>query len=110
MTKRGYKQMKNRLYREIKRRIQAEQAKLFVGVQRYSILESPLRRVCVEKAINSRAIPFNDEEYTEFVKTDMAYDLAKRLKADGIIKYISCHDTIADCVRVRAEITVVEGE
>lgn len=85
MKKRTYKQMQNRLYREIKRRMIAEQALMFpvpVHIERRNF-----DTLAVRHLINKRMIPPNTTEYTEYIKRDMAHQLADKLKDEGYITY-----------------------
>jgi len=82
MSKKSYKRNQNRLYREIKRRIIAEQA-----------LKFPVPVIPIHRDIETVAIRnivrncYLDE--IEFIKTDMATKLAKKLVAEGFVQFFS---------------------
>ena len=108
MKKRTYKQMQNRLYREIKRRMIAEQAVLFpvpVHVEKRNF-----DTLAVRHLVNKRMIPTNTTEYTEYIKRDMAHQLADRLMDEGYITYFSREEQdepIFDNAEIEARIMVV---
>lgn len=81
MSKKSYKRNQNRLYREIKRRIIAEQA-----------LKFPVPVIEIRRDIETLAIKdiihnccFLNE--IEFVKTDMANKLARKLIDEGFVEF-----------------------
>lgn len=108
MKKRTYKQMQNRLYREIKRRMIAEQAMMFpVPVH---IEHRNFDTLAVRHLVNKRMIPPNTTEYTEYIKRDMAHQLADKLKDEGYITYFTREgpdDMIFDNAEIEARIKVV---
>jgi hypothetical protein len=107
MKKRTYKQMQNRLYREIKRRMIAEQTmKLTVPVH---IEHRNFDTLVVRHLINKRMIPPNTTEYTEYIKRDMAHQLADKLKDEGYITYFTREEPdemIFDNAEIEARIMV----
>jgi hypothetical protein len=105
MSKKSYKRNQNRLYREIKRRIAAEQA-----------LKFPVPVVAIHRDIETLAIrntvPNNRLiREIEFVKTDMANKLARKLVAEGYVEFY-CREIkygpISDASKIEARIRVVK--
>ena len=83
MSKKSYKRNQNRLYREIKRRIIAEDRLL-----------KPIRFVKCDRTIETiktrSILPDYIEqtkEYIEFVKSDMTKQIVKKLVEDGYVKF-----------------------
>ena len=83
MNKKSYKRNQNRLYREIKRRIIAEDRLL-----------KPVRFAKCERKIDTIKIRSivpeyieHTKEYIEFVKSDMTKGIMKKLVEDGYIKF-----------------------
>ena len=111
MSKKSYKQLQNRLYREIKRRIIAEQRKVEFTVVHPRIdtlriekrLAYPLRRDCATVA-----------DLLSYTKSDIAYDIGKKLLADGYIEVFVLEDSQSDPLnnqfRVRGELRVIKPE
>ena len=106
MSKKSYKRNQNRLYREIKRRIAAEQA-----------LEPPIPVVKVHRDIETLAIrnivPNRFvRDAIEFVKTDMAQRIASKLVAEGYVEFFSenKYTPLADVTEIEARIRVVKPE
>ena len=104
MSKKSYKRNQNRLYREIKRRIIAEQA-----------LKFPVPIIEVHRDIETLAIrnivPNHLVREVEFVKTDMANKIARKLIAEGFVEFFSSENKyapIADAVEIEARICVVK--
>lgn len=104
MSKKSYKRNQNRLYREIKRRITAEQA-----------LKFPVPVVETHRDIETLAIrnivPNHLVCETEFVKMDMANKIAKKLVAEGFVEFFSSENKytpIADVTEIEARICVVK--
>ena len=107
MKKKTYKQMQNRLYREIKRRIIAERALLFP----VPVIERNDARI--ETLAISNVVPnFLAAQYPEFVKTDMANKIASKLVADGFVEFYSSSgpfcSPIEDVTEIRARVKVVK--
>ena len=103
MSKKSYKRNQNRLYREIKRRIIAEQALLF-----------PVPVIEIHRDIETLAIrnvvPNYMAREIEFVKTDMANRIARKLVSEGFIEFFSTnnhYEAIADVTEIEARISVV---
>ena len=80
MSKKSYKRNQNRLYREIKRRIIAEQALKFP-------VKFPAPVIEIHRDIETLAVRNIVPNYLvreiEFVKTEMANKLARKLVAEG---------------------------
>ena len=104
MSKKSYKRNQNRLYREIKRRIIAEQAAKF-----------PVPVIKIHRDIETLAIknivhnPFFHE--IEFVKMEMANKLARKLVAEGFVDFFSSKNKYApieDVTEIEARICVVK--
>ena len=108
MSKKSYKRNQNRLYREIKRRMIAEQAMMFpVPVH---IEHRNFDTLAVRKLIDKRMIPPNTTEYSEYIKRDMAHQLANKLMDEGYIIYFTREDRdgqIFDNAEIEARIKVV---
>lgn len=106
MSKKSYKRNQNRLYREIKRRIIAEQALKFpVPVIE---IHKDIETLVIRNIVPSRLL-FNNG--IEFVKTDMANKLAKKLVAEGFVEFFSSenkYEPIADTTEIEARICVVK--
>ena len=104
MSKKSYKRNQNRLYREIKRRIIAEQAIMF-----------PVPVIEIHRDIETLAIRNIVPNYLvreiEFVKTDMAKKLARKLVGEGFVEFFSREnkcEPIADVTEIEARICVVK--
>ena len=107
MSKKSYKRHQNRLYREFKRRIIAEQAMMLpVPV---NIEHRNFDTLAVRHLVNKRMIPPNTTEYTEYIKRDMAHQLADKLKDEGYITYFTKEgpdEPIFDNAEIEAQIMV----
>ena len=104
MSKKSYKRNQNRLYREIKRRIIAEQA-----------LKFPAPVIAIHRDIETITIRNIVPNYLvreiEFIKTDMANKLARKLVAEGFVEFFSSenkYEPIADVTEMEARICVVK--
>lgn len=104
MSKKSYKRNQNRLYREIKRRIIAEQVSKF-----------PVPIIQIHRDIETLAIrnivPNRLVREIEFVKTDMANKIARKLVAEGFVEFFSSenkYEPIADVTEIEARICVVK--
>ena len=78
MSKKSYKRNQNRLYREIKRRIIAEQK-----------IQNHIKFIKCEREIETlkinQIVPYHLEDHLEIIKQDMAKQIARKLIADGYI-------------------------
>ena len=104
MSKKSYKRSQNRLYREIKRRIIAEQA-----------LKFPVPIIKINRDIETLKIkdivPNNLVCEIEFVKMNMANKLARKLVAEGFVEFLSSENEytpIEDATEIEARICVVK--
>lgn len=102
MSKKSYKRNQNRLYREIKRRIIAEQASKFpipvIEVHR------DIEMIAIKNIIHNHFL-----NKIEVVKTDMANRLASKLVAEGFVEFYSSenkYEPIADITEIEARIYV----
>lgn len=104
MSKKSYKRNQNRLYREIKRRIIAEQvAKLPVPVIE---IHRDIETLAIRNIVPNRLV-----NEIEFVKTEMANKLARKLVAEGFVEFFSRenkYEPIADTREIEARICVVK--
>ena len=106
MSKKSYKRNQNRLYREIKRRITAEQA-----------LKFPVPVVEIHRDIETLAIrnivPHHLVREIEFVKMDMANKIAKKLVAEGYVEFFCSENKYTPldyAAEIEARICVVKPE
>ena len=104
MSKKSYKRNQNRLYREIKRRIIAEQALKFpVPVIE---IHRDIETFAIKNIVHSR---FLNE--IELVKAEMANKLASKLVAEGFVEFDSRKHKYAqmpEVVEIEARICVVK--
>ena len=108
MKKRTYKQMQNRLYREIKRRMIAEQTMKFTVP--IHIEHRNFDTLAIRRLVDNRTIPVNTAEYSEYIKRDMAHQLADKLMAEGYISYFTreeLNEPLFDNAEIEARINVV---
>ena len=104
MSKKSYKHIQNRLYREIKRRIIAEQVLKFpipVAVQTNKDIET----IAVQNIV-----PNHLANEIEFVKVDMANKIARKLVDEGFVEFLSNENEyvpIANTTEIKARIYVV---
>ena len=103
MSKKSYKRNQNRLYREIKRRIAAEQALKFpvpvIEVHR------DIETLAIKNIVHTRLL-----NEIEFVKADMANKIARKLVAEGFIEFLCSENKYApieDATEIEARICVV---
>lgn len=88
MKKKTYKQMQNRLYREIKRRIQAENA--LVIPKDISFYKLPVDTIKTIKMINNIGIPaqyLDKSFYEDCIRHEMAQDICNELLDKGYIVF-----------------------
>ena len=104
MSKKSYKRNQNRLYREIKRRIIAEQvSKIPVPVIE---IHRDFETLAIKNTISSRLA-----HNVEFVKTEMANKLARKLVAEGFVEFFSSkneYEPITDVTEIEARICVAK--
>lgn len=104
MSKKSYKRNQNRLYREIKRRIIAEQ-----------VMKFPVPVVTIPRDIETLVVRNLVPNYliseVEFVKMDMANKLARKLVAEGLVEFFSSkneYEPTMDTTEIEARIYVAE--
>lgn len=104
MSKKSYKRNQNRLYREIKRRIIAEQA-----------LKFPVPVIEVNRDIETlkirHIVPSHLIREIEFVKTDMVNRIARKLVAEGFVEFFISENKYApidDATEIEARIRVAK--
>lgn len=104
MSKKSYKRNQNRLYREIKRRIIAEQVLKFptpvINVRR------DIKTIAIRNIVPNRLV-----RKIEFVKMDMANKIARKLVAEGFMEFFISENKyvpIEDVTEIEARINVVE--
>jgi len=101
MKKRTYKQMQNRLYREIKRRIIAENQwfqKIKFSVEQQKVETLRIRNI-VDKHVGY-----------EYIKRSMASKMADKLLEDGYIVFMTAErndGTMYDCAEIEARLKVI---
>ena len=105
VSKKSYKRNQNRLYREIKRRIVAEQALNFP----VPIIEAhrDIETLKIRNIVPNHLVC--DEN--EFVKMDMANKIARKLVAEGYVEFFSSTNKympIEDVTEIEARICVVK--
>ena len=107
MKKKTYKQMQNRLYREIKRRILAERP-LMKPVQ-FVKCERKIDTIKIESMIPHYIAAYEDAEI--FIKQDFARKIVNKLIADGYIEFRSAYEpasSIPNCTRIEARLDVLK--
>jgi len=99
MSKKSYKRNQNRLYREIKRRIIAEN-RLAKPVQ-FVKYEQKVETIKIRSTLSDHIEQM--KEYIEFVKSEMAKQIVKKLVEDGYVEfnYSGNYHRIADDEEVR---------
>lgn len=113
MSKKSYKQLQNRLYREIKRRKIAEMLSnrsCTVHIERPKIETLKVDKIIPLSVLND----YSEEGIMTYVKTDVARSMCNKLIADGYITFETKEDSIPepipDVVRVRATLRVCSPE
>lgn len=105
MSKKSYKRNQNRLYREIKRRIIAEQAlKLPAPVIE---IHRDIETIAIKHIVHTRLL-----NKIEFVKMEMANRLARKLVAEGFVEFFiseNKYEPIADVAEIEARICVIKS-
>ena len=112
MSKKSYKRNQNRLYREIKRRIIAEN-KLLKPVQ-FIKCDRKIETIKISNILPDYIE--QTKEYIEFVKSDMAKQIAKKLVEDGYLKFnysgdyhrIADDEEVMNISEIEARICVVK--
>jgi hypothetical protein len=105
MSKKSYKRNQNRLYREIKRRIIAEQALKFpVPVIE---IHRDIETLAIKNIVHNHFV----RENAEFIKMDMANKIARKLVAEGFMEFFYSENKyapITDVTEIEARICVVK--
>ena len=107
MKKKTYKQMQNRLYREIKRRIIAEQS-LMRPIQ-FVNCERKIDTIKIEYVIPDYAMAYEDTEI--YTKQEIVRKIVNRLVADGYIEFrigYTPSPSISTCTRIEARLDVLK--
>ena len=104
MSKKSYKRHQNRLYREIHRRILAEN--MLIKPMKFSVCERKIETIKIKSII-----PNYMAEHIEVIKTDAARQIANKLISDGYVEFLSREpykDTlIMDITEIEARLDVV---
>ena len=106
MKKKTYKQMQNRLYREIKRRIEAEK-RIKIPLE----LRTDGRQIDTIKIRNTIPCRMCTKDNRHMVMSIMANKIAARLLADQYIVFYSREDNyvlITDTIEIEARLDVVK--
>jgi hypothetical protein len=105
MSKKSYKRHQNRLYREIKRRIIAEQ--MWLKPMPIQVCERKIDTLKISNVV-PRYMDYDDRP--EFIKTEMANKFASKLLADGYIQFKTDCDIFNefDAIRIDAKLDVVK--
>ena len=106
MSKKSYKKLQNRLYREIKRRIIAEKRPLAFTRTIYKPINPEIDTLKIERIFPPFDISENNPKLVEFIKQDMAREITNKLLADGYFLFESELDPVTDVGRVRCRLRV----
>lgn len=112
MSKKSYKRTQNRLYREIKRRLIAEQmlAKQKIPV---NVIRSNSVQFAVDHIIYKHELwgsHFDIDEAKKQIAKILAYRLADKLLEDKYITILIADGPYEDCIRIKVVINVVKEE
>ena len=116
MSKKSYKQMQNRLYREIKRRIIAENKLKWPILPPNKVItcERKIETIGVRKIIQNRDVPFLGEVGIKGIQREMAHAIGERLFEDGYIEFLNHepndYEMLTDTTEIRARLDVVRPE
>lgn len=107
MSKKSYKKLQNRLYREIKRRIIAEKRPLAFTRTIYKPINPEIDTLKIERIIP----PFdvseeNNQKLAEFIKQDLARQITNELLANGYFLFESGLDPITGAGKIRCRLRV----
>lgn len=111
MNKRTYKKIQNRMYREIKRRIEAEQKAAAMAAMRL-----PRVTVCADRRVETIAVKcripadltLHDNRAVGYAEREMASEIARKLYEDGYICFVKSED--CDGIDMRASIDVLRRQ
>ena len=87
MKKKTYKQMQNRLYREIKRRQLAERQAINPKRMSYQSRTIPIETIKTKRLIDPEDITKYAEETIEYTKQDIANAMGQKLLESGYIAF-----------------------
>jgi len=112
MSKKSYKRNQNRLYREIKRRIIAEQ-RLLKPV-RFTRCERKIETLKIRNIIPEYIE--DKKEFIEYAKSDIARQITQKLISDGYLKFnyygdyipIATDEEVMDVKEIEAVLNVVQ--
>ena len=112
MSKKSYKRNQNRLYREIKRRLIAEQRlakqKIPINVIRANIVRFEVDHIIYKHEFWGSRFDINEAQ--KQIAKILAYRLADKLLEDEYITILTADDPYEDCVRIKARINVVKED
>ena len=104
MSKKSYKKLQNRLYREIKRRIIAEKCPIKTI---YKPINPEIDTFKIERIIPPFDISEeNNQKLFEFIKQDMARQITNELLANGYFLFESGFDPVTSVGKVRCRLRV----
>lgn len=110
MSKKSYKKLQNRLYREIKRRIQAEQRPMSFGS--YTVTHQKIETIKVAQIFPRLEMATNGEE--EFVDYVMEHclmkSIVKKLFYEGYVQCYSEMDHDRDAIKVECQLKVIRPD
>ena len=101
VSKKSYKRNQNRLYREIKRRIIAEQVSIFSAP--VITIHRDIETLAIRSIVSNHLV-----REIEFVKADMVNKMARKLVAEGFVEFENKPEPIADGIEIEARIYVVK--
>lgn len=110
MSKKSYKQLQNRLYREIKRRMIAE---MFLN-RPVTMCKTEVHIETVKIAHVTKFLDYEYEQEADYVKKLLARKIGESLFQSGYIKYSVIRepfpDLDVDCIRIEASLDVVKDK
>ncbi len=113
MNKKTYKKIQNRLYREIKHRIEAEQKAAAMAATKLprAITQTDYRNIetIAVKCRIPADLPLRDNRVVEFMERKMASEIARKLYEAGYIKFQNRQDPVVpDLTRIEARLDVLK--
>lgn len=106
MSKKSYKKLQNRLYREIKRRIIAEKRPLAFARTIYKPIDPEIDTLAIKRVFPSFYVSENNPKLVEFIKQDLARQITDKLLADGYFLFESELDPVTNVGVVRCRLRV----
>ena len=110
MKKKTYKQMQNRLYREIKRRMILEQWIVFTP--KFKTEERKIQTFGISKKIDRNIIPPDDDgSFAKMIKRDMVHELSDKMLENGYFSFLQREEPggpIVDYTEIMVRVDVVE--